>query len=114
VREAASDGFIKAVLHDGVQVDTVVHYGRKKIPAVIRTVLELGDPPDFNGVTCVDCDRQYGLEWDHADPVANNGPTTRRNLKPRCWGCHQEKTERDRLAGFLDRKINGRQRGHPP
>lgn len=114
VREATRDAFIKAVVHDGVQVDSVVHYGRKKIPAVLRTVLDLGDAPDFNGVDCIDCGRKFGIEWDHADPVANNGPTTRRNLKPRCWDCHHEKTERDRLAGLLDRTVEGRQRGQPP
>ena len=114
-RAAARDGFIKAVLHDGVTVDTVVHYGRKKIAAVIRTVLELGDPLDFDGVTCCEpnCDRRYGLEWDHADPVANNGPTSRANLKPRCHDCHETKTEQDRLAGLLGNAIT-RARGRPP
>jgi hypothetical protein len=110
-RAAARDAFIKAVLHDGVKVDTVVHYGRKKMPEVLRTVLELGDPPNFDGVTCVDCGAEFGIEWDHDDPVANNGPTNRGNLKPRCRHCHDEKTERDRLAGLLDRKIT---RGPPP
>jgi hypothetical protein len=111
VRQAVGDAFIKAVLHDGIKVDTVVHYGRKKMPGVLRTVLELGDPPEFDGVTCVDCGRQFHLEWDHDDPVANDGPTCRDNLRPRCWCCHQEKTERDRLAGLLEGK---RARAQPP
>lgn len=104
VRAAAKDAFIKAVLHDGVKVDTIVHYGRKAPPAHLRTVLELGDPPEFNGVTCVDCGRQFRTEWDHDDPVANGGPTCRSNFKPRCWQCHHAKTERDRLAGLLRRQ----------
>jgi hypothetical protein len=104
VRAAAEGAFIKAVLHDGVKVDTVVHYGRKAPPAHVRTVLELGDPPEFNGVTCVDCGRQFRLEWDHVDPVANGGPTCRSNFEPRCHPCHTVKTERDRLAGLLRRK----------
>jgi hypothetical protein len=110
VDEVARDAFIKAVLHDGTQIDTVVHYGRKAMPAVVRTAVSLGDPPDFDGIKCVDCDRDLGLQWDHDDPVANGGPTTRKNLKPRCVPCHIAKTERDRLAGLL----NGGPRGQPP
>lgn len=108
VRAAAKDAFIKAVTHDGVKVDTIVHYGRKAPPAHLRTVLDLGDPPDFNGVTCVDCGRQFRLEWDHDDPVANGGPTCRSNFKPRCRQCHCAKTERDRLAGLLRAQLIGR------
>ena len=99
-REAARDGFVKAVLHDGTKVDTIVHYGRH-IPAELRTVIELGDPPEFDGVTCIDCGRAFRLEWDHDDPVANRGPTSRRNFRRRCHDCHVVKTERDRLAGLL-------------
>ena len=101
VREAARDGFIKAVLHDGRKVDTIVHYGRCNIPAELRTVIELGDPPAFDGVTCLDCGRTFRLEWDHGDPVANNGPTSRDNFRRRCHDCHVVKTEQDRLAGLL-------------
>jgi len=103
VREALEhDAFLKAVIHDGVRIDTVVHYGRH-IKAELRTALELGKPPDLDGVTCADgCGRRYNLEWDHVDPVANNGPTSFDNLEPRCWAHHQDKTERDRLAGLLD------------
>jgi HNH endonuclease len=114
MREAARHGFIKAVLHDGVQVDTVVHYGRKKAPAIIRTVLELGDAPAFDGVRCVDCGRQFGIELDHIDPVANDGPTCRQNLAPRCGACHDAKTERDRIAGLLQHKVRAMRRRQPP
>ena len=102
VREAlANDGFLKAVIHDGVKIDTVVHYGRH-IKAELRTALELGRPPDFAGVICADgCGRRYNLEWDHVDPVANHGPTSFDNLEPRCWSHHSDKTERDRSAGLL-------------
>jgi hypothetical protein len=110
VRAAARDAFMKAVLHDGVKVDTIVHYGRKAPPAHLRTVLELGDPPAFNGATCVDCGREFRMEWDHDDPVANGGPTCRSNFKPRCHACHVQKTERDRDAGLL----GPRGRGQPP
>jgi len=107
--EAARDGFVKAVLHDGTRIDTVVHYGRKALPAVLRTALELGEPPGFDGVRCVDCGRLLGLQVDHVDPVANDGPTCLGNLRHRCCTCHPEKTARDREAGLL-----GRARGQPP
>jgi hypothetical protein len=102
VRDLARDAFLKAVLHDGVRIDTVAHLGRH-IKAELRTALELGAPPDFDGVTCSEagCDRRHGLEWDHVDPKANWGPTSYDNLQPRCWPHHQEKTERDRQAGLL-------------
>jgi hypothetical protein len=109
--DAARDGFVKAVMHDGTKIDTVVHYGRHGLPAVVRTAIELGDPPEFDGIRCTDCDAELGLQWDHADPVANGGPTTRNNLKPRCYRCHVEKTERDRQAGLLG---GGGSRGQPP
>ncbi len=100
VQEMATAAFIKGVLHDGVRIDTVAHYGRQ-IPARLRTALDLGEAPRFSGATCVDCQARYGLQWDHVDPVAHHGPTSLENLKPRCWPCHQEKTARDRQAGLL-------------
>ncbi|HUQ64483.1 MAG TPA: HNH endonuclease signature motif containing protein, partial [Acidimicrobiales bacterium] len=101
-KELSRDGFLKVVLHDGVKVDTVAHLGRH-ISAELRTALELGSPPTFEGLVCVEpgCGRQAGLEMDHLDPVAHHGPTSFSNLKPRCWVHHQEKTERDRRAGLL-------------
>jgi hypothetical protein len=77
IRQLADDAFLKAVVHDGTRIDTVVHYGRH-IKAELRTALELGPVPDFDGVSCteVGCDRRYHLEWDHVDPRANHGPTS--------------------------------------
>ena len=115
-RELAKDAFLKVVLHDGVNIHTVVHFGRRR-PAELNTALELGGPPDFDGVTCCElgCDRKYGLEWDHVDPVANDGPTSAENLKPRCWPHHQDKTARDRAAGLLNGrgKRSRKERGPP-
>ncbi len=98
---AARDGFVKAVTHDGVHVQEVAHYGRKALPAALRTAIELGDPPDFDGRRCVDCGRVLGLETDHVDPVAHGGPTCAGNVRDRCRPCHRRKTERDRAAGLL-------------
>jgi len=108
VRELAEDAFLEAVLHDGTRIDTVVHYGRH-IKAELRTALELGPVPDFNGVTCIEagCDRRFHLEWDHVDPRANWGPISDDNLQPLCYPHHQEKTARDRRAGLLHRNRQG-------
>jgi hypothetical protein len=105
VRDALEDAFVKLVTHDGVRVDQVVNVGRR-LPAVLRTALELGPPPRFDGITCAEdgCDRRDGLEWDHVDPVANGGMTSHDNLEPRCRPCHRAKTERDRAAGLLRAK----------
>ena len=101
-RALMANAFVKAVLTDGVAVQQVRHFGRR-IPAEVRTALELGPPPEFNGVTCAElgCERRYGLEWDHKDPVANRGPTALENLQPQCAPHHREKTRRDRAAGLL-------------
>jgi hypothetical protein len=108
VRELSRDAFLKAVLHDGVRIDTVAHFGRH-LKAELRTALELGSPPDFDDVSCVQCDRRYGLQWDHVDPRAHRGPTSYDNLQPLCWPHHQEKTERDRKAGLLWGDGNGQE-----
>ena len=102
VKEIAEDAFIKAVLHDGVCIISLAHWGRH-MKAELRTALELGKPPDFEGLKCAEpgCERRYGLEWDHVDPVNNNGPTSYENLQPLCKPHHWEKTERDRKNGLL-------------
>ena len=102
LRELAQSAFVKGVLHDGVEIKHVVHWGRR-LPATLRTALELGNVPDFDGVTCVEqgCERRLGLEWDHIDPVANGGATSFDNLEARCDPHHQAKTQRDRQAGRL-------------
>jgi len=101
-KQLSQDAFIKAVLHDGVDVHRVKHFGRH-IRAELRTALDIGPAPGFEGTVCVElgCGRRHGLEIDHVDPVANHGPTALFNLEPRCWPHHQAKTERDRQAGLL-------------
>ena len=102
-KELSTDAFRKVVLHDGVDVQKICHIGRK-YTAELRTALDLGPPPHFAGRACVECGRTFGLEDDHEDPLAHTGPTSLSNLKPRCYPCHREKTERDRRAGLLRRK----------
>ena len=102
VREAAVGAFVKVAVRDGRKLDTIVHYGRS-IPAELRTALELGDPDRLDGAVCIEdgCDRRYGLEWDHDDPLAHGGATSYENLKARCKPDHWAKTERDRTAGLI-------------
>ena len=38
--------------------------------------------------------------------MANDGPTSYENLKPRCPPHHRKKTEADRLAGLLGDALN--------
>jgi len=110
-REVSRDAFLKAVIHDGVRIDTVAHFGRHT-DAKLRTALELGSPPDFEGAMCKEpgCGRRYGLQWDHVDPVAHDGPTALWNMEALCTPDHRKKTEADRRAGLLsprDAKTKG-------
>ena len=98
----AGDAFIKAVVHNGVDILHVEHQGRK-ISAELRTALMLGEPPDFDGPVCAEpgCGARFGLECDHIHPVAAQGATSYRNAAMRCKPHHWAKTERDRAAGLL-------------
>jgi hypothetical protein len=102
VYEQIDDAFVKAVLHNGVDIQMVAHQGRRR-PAALQTALELGPAPAFEGVVCAEpgCDRIYGLQWDHVDPCANGGVTSCGNMQPLCTPHHCKKTERDRKAGLL-------------
>ena len=98
--DLGKDAFLKAVLHDGVAVHTIKHFGRH-FPAELRTALDLGPVPAFTGAQCGDCGSRFGLEYDHINPVANKGPTSYGNVQALCWDDHKAKTERDRQAGLL-------------
>jgi hypothetical protein len=108
-KQLSEDAFLKAVLHDGVSIHTVKHFGRH-YPAALRTALDLGPVPEFTGRQCVDCGKRWGLQYDHIDPIANQGQTEYSNLVPRCRADHAMKTERDRQAGLL----GPRARARPP
>jgi uncharacterized protein DUF222/HNH endonuclease len=99
-KELSKDAFLNALLHDGVDILKLARFGRY-IPAHLRAALDIGDPPDFTGKKCEDCGKRHRLQMDHVDPVANKGPTSYKNLKPRCYTDHQAKTEKDRRAGLL-------------
>jgi hypothetical protein len=115
VRERVVDAFIKAVVHDGTKVDAIVHYGRRR-PALLQSLLDLGDPPDFDPASCSEegCDRRFGLQWDHVDPVANGGATSRDNLEALCVPDHVAKTDRDRAEGRLGPRARNGTEPKPP
>ena len=114
-KELSRDAFLKAVLHTGTEIHTIAHFGRR-YPAVLRTALELGAPPDFKGAVCADpaCDREFHLQVDHIDPVANGGLTSYVNNQLLCGPNHRIKTEQDRKAGLLSRKKKPPNRGPDP
>jgi HNH endonuclease len=99
-REIARDAFLSGVFFDGKDLRNFVRWTRT-IPTEVMIALELGKPPLFDGVCCVDCGNRFRTEFDHVTPHVAQGPASNGNLKPRCWRCHQAKTKRDRKAGKL-------------
>ncbi len=102
VRAMAKDAFLKVVFHDGVNIHTVAHLGRY-IPTELRTALEIGNPPEFDGITCSGCGKKFNLQWDHLDPVCAGGLTTYANEDPKCWECHAKKCDEERAAGLYSK-----------
>ena len=99
-KQIASDAFLSGVFYDGVDLRNLVRWSRS-IPVEVALALELGEPPGFDGVSCVDCGNRFRTEFDHVEPRAAHGPTSHPNLNPRCWTCHGTQFESDRRAGKL-------------
>ena len=108
-QELGRDAFLKVVLHDGTAIHTVKHVGRY-CPVELRTALDLGPVPEFTGRQCAECGVRWGLQYDHIDPIENDGVTSYDNIQALCWADHHDKTERDRQAGL----IGNRRRDRPP
>jgi 5-methylcytosine-specific restriction endonuclease McrA len=91
------------------------HFRRwtRNTPVEVRTALELGEAPEFDGVRCVDCGNRFKTQNDHVEPHNALGPASTDNLKWRCWPCHQAKTKRDRKAGKLRPPPPDEERGPP-
>jgi hypothetical protein len=99
-KEIADDAFLTGVFYDGKDLRQMRRWTRD--PQIeVRIALELGEPPGFDGVGCVDCGNRLHTQNDHVEPHAARGPASLGNLKPRCWSCHGAKTEQDRRAGKL-------------
>jgi hypothetical protein len=99
-KQIAGDAFLSGVFYDGTDLRHLKRWSRHT-PLEVALALELGEPPSFDGIACVDCGNRFRTEFDHVQPHAALGPASYGNLKPRCWTCHQTKTARDRRDGRL-------------
>ena len=105
-KEIAREAFINAVVSDGTDLRQLKRWTRS-VPVEVLVALELGRPPDFDGIACVTCGNRFRNQKDHVEPYAAGGPTSLENIEPECWSCHPAKTERDRAAGKLVRPPDG-------
>jgi 5-methylcytosine-specific restriction endonuclease McrA len=94
-KEIAKDAFLSGVFYDGKDLRHFTRWSRH-IPIEVAVALELGEPPGFDGIACVDCGKRFKNQIDHVRPRSHTGPTSHPNLRPRCWTCHQAKTKRER------------------
>ncbi|MDQ4027255.1 MAG: HNH endonuclease [Actinomycetota bacterium] len=99
-KQIARDAFLSGVFYDGVDLRNFARWSRH-IPIEVAIALELGEPPEFDGICCVDCGNRFRTEFDHVEPHVAHGPASNGNLEPRCWSCHRAKTTRDRKVGRL-------------
>ncbi len=88
---------MSGVFYDGKDLRNFARWTRS-IPIEVVVALELGEPPSFDGVCCVDCRNRFGTQFDHVRPRFAHGPSSKPNLKPRCFSCHRAKTKRERSA----------------
>jgi HNH endonuclease len=101
-REIGQDALLTGVFYDRKDLRNVKRWTRN-IPVDVLLALELGDPPEFDGIRCSDCGNRFRNQNDHVEPHVAFGPASLENLEPRCWSCHRAKTEQDRKAGKLRR-----------
>lgn len=100
VRDIARDAVVNVVIKDGKDLRNWARYGRC-VPPELKTAMELGKAPDFDGPKCVRCGNRFRPERDHIEPVVALGPTKLSNLDWLCDPCHDVKTEEDRKAHKL-------------
>jgi hypothetical protein len=111
-RAIASDAFLTGLFYDGTDLR---HFRRwtRNTPLEVLLALQLGEPPEFEGVKCIDCGYRFRNEKDHSAPHVAGGFASTTNLKWRCYGCHQKKTAEDRKKGKLTPPDPGAERGPP-
>jgi hypothetical protein len=111
-KEIASDAFLSGLFYDGTDLS---HFRRwtRNTPVEVLLALQLGQPPEFDGVKCTDCGRRFRNEKDHSAPHVAGGFSSTTNLKWRCFGCHQKKTAEDRKKGKLTPPDPDADRGPP-
>lgn len=99
-RKVADDAFLTGLFYEGEDLRQIRRWGRH-IPIPVKVALSLGNPPEFDGIKCVDCGNRFFIERDHIEPRASGGETALDNLTDRCEPCHDKKTARDREVGVL-------------
>ncbi|MEX1207539.1 MAG: HNH endonuclease signature motif containing protein [Acidimicrobiia bacterium] len=102
-RKIADDAFLTGLFYDGEDLRQIRRWGRH-IPVAVKVALGLGNPPEFDGIKCVDCGNRFYIERDHIEPRGSGGETALDNLADRCEPCHEKKTARDREAGAVRSK----------
>jgi hypothetical protein len=112
-KEIAKDAFLTGLFYDGKDLRDIKRWTRN-IPIEVQLVLEIGAPPDFDGIKCVECGNRFRNERDHVEPRNAGGPSSNGNLDWRCNPCHIEKTKLDREAGKLTPPPPDEERGPPP
>ena len=108
-KEIADDAFLTGLFYDGKDLRNIKSYTRS-IPVEVLRALNLGPPPDFDGVKCDDCGKRFRPEIDHVEPHCLGGPASTTNSKPRCNACHLAKTRQDRMAGKTKPRARPRRR----
>jgi hypothetical protein len=71
-KDIAADPFLNGVVYDGKDLRQFRRWS-KNIPVEVAVALELGKPPSFDGVACVDCGNPFRTEFDHVRPRAARG-----------------------------------------
>jgi hypothetical protein len=67
-KEIASDAFLNGVFFDGKDLRNFKRWSRN-ISVEVRAALELGQPPDFDGIRCQDCGNHFRTEWTTCTPT---------------------------------------------
>jgi len=111
-KEIASDAFLSGVFYDGRDLRHFRRWTRNTSVEVLLA-LQLGEPPEFDGVKCIDCGHRFRNEKEHSEPHVSGGLASTTNLKWRCYGCHQKKTAEDRRKGKLTPPDPDAERGPP-
>ena len=97
-KDISEDAFLTGLFYDGKDLRHIKRWTRN-IPVEVGLAIELGHPPDFDGIKCVDCGNRFKTQTDHV--VAARGQradVAGEHAAPRCWTCHQAKTKRDMEA----------------
>jgi 5-methylcytosine-specific restriction endonuclease McrA len=112
-REIAADAFLTGLFFDGQDLRNIKSWTRNW-PVEVRRALNLGEPPEFDGLKCVDCGNRFHVEDDHLAPyLGGQNPSALWNHGHRCWSCHVKKTDADRRAGKLKREPHPAPGGSP-